>query len=183
LRIVGKKLLSYQEIGSTSDEAKRMIAKGASEGLVVVADSQTNGRGKPGNSWFSPLGLGLYLSAVIKPLRSPSDLGLITMVGAEAVVDVIKELTGLTPTIKKPNDVLMNGKKVAGILTERLADGHLIIGIGVNVNQQPAVFPADISATATSLLIETGDNLAIGTVQACLLAHLDDKYLEYLARI
>ena len=183
MRIVGKKIVSYEEIDSTSDEAKRLIAKGGSEGFVVVADSQTKGRGKPGNNWFSPPGVGLYFSLVIKPLRNPADLGLITMVGAKAVVDAIKELTGLTPTIKKPNDVLINGKKVAGILTERLANGHLIIGIGLNVNHQPAVFPENIAATATSLLIETGNNLAIEAVQACLLARLDDRYLEYLARI
>jgi len=183
LRIVGKKIVSYQEIDSTSDEAKRLIAKGRSEGLVVIADSQTNGRGKPGNSWFSPPGLGLYFSAVIKPLRSPSDLGLITMVGAEAVVVAIKELTGLTPTIKKPNDVLINGKKVAGILTERLADGHLIIGIGLNVNNEQAYFPKDIAGTATSLFIASGLKFKIDQVRDILLLAIDDKYLEYLARI
>ena len=183
MKIIGKKIIRYEIVDSTNDEAKRLIKHGEGEGVVVIAGCQTKGRGKPGSSWFSPQGEGLYLSAIVKPGRNVADLGLITFVVAEAVVAAIKSLTTIAATIKKPNDVLIDGKKVAGILVERLASGYLIIGIGLNVNNREESFPEDITQKATSLLIETGNNFEINQVFESLLSNLDDKYVEYLAKI
>lgn len=176
-----KKIIRYKEIDSTSDEAKRLIKKGALEGTVVVAGTQTKGRGKPGSGWFSPPDVGIYLSVILKPFKNPNDLSSITIIGAEAVVTTIEKLTGIKAEIKLPNDVLINGKKIAGILTERDSSGNLIIGIGVNINNPADSFPADL--TATSLKIETRKEYAIKGFIDSLLAELDREYLAYLGKI
>ncbi|MFC1568465.1 biotin--[acetyl-CoA-carboxylase] ligase [Candidatus Margulisiibacteriota bacterium] len=181
--IIGKQIINYQEIGSTNDEAKRLVKKGQGEGLVVVAQEQTAGRGKPGSRWFSPAGSGCYLSAVVKPFKNPQDLGPITLLGARAVVGAIAELTGLQAVIKPPNDVLLRAKKISGVLVERLATGEVIIGIGVNVGNPAGSFPDDIKDSATSLLIESKKRFGLKEVSAILLARLDQEYLAYLNEI
>src|SRR3989339_1403747 len=119
--VIGNKILRFNNLDSTSDEARRLIDGGkAVEGLVIIADQQTKGRGKPGSNWFSAPCLGLYLSVVLKPYKNPNDLSPLTLLVAQVVVRAIKEYTGLSATIKLPNDVLLNGKKVCGILLERL---------------------------------------------------------------
>ena len=180
MKIIGKKIISYKEIDSTNDEAKRLIKKGLGEGAVVVARAQTKGRGKPGSSWFSPAGLGIYLSVIVKPFKDPKELAPITLLGAQAVVKTIGGLTKLTAQIKQPNDVLLNGKKISGILVERLASGYLIIGIGFNINQTADSWPAELGDQATSLKIETGKEFNLPEVAALLLDELDQLYLAYL---
>jgi BirA family biotin operon repressor/biotin-[acetyl-CoA-carboxylase] ligase len=160
-----------------------LIAQGAGEGIVVTADTQTKGRGKPGRSWFSAPKIGLYLSIILKPRLNPNDLATITLLGAKAVVNLIKDTTDLEATIKPPNDVLLNGKKICGILTERLSSGEVIIGLGLNANNPAGSFPDDISQTATSLLIETGQTFALDQLQNALLKQLDSEYLAYLKGI
>jgi BirA family biotin operon repressor/biotin-[acetyl-CoA-carboxylase] ligase len=181
--IIGKKTIYYKEIDSTNDEAKRLIKKGAGEGLVVVADSQTAGRGKPGSSWFSPPGAGVYLSAIIKPFKNPQDLGSITQLGARAAASAIRKTIGLMPEIKLPNDVILKGKKVCGILVERTASGHLIIGIGIDLNNPAGSFPSELKNTATSLKIESGKDHDLEEFIRVLLAELDREYLAYLNEI
>jgi len=175
------KIIHYKQIDSTNDQAKRLIQKGASTGMVVLADEQTKGRGKPGSSWYSPSGVAVYLSAIFKPDKDPLDLSLITISAAKAVVGTIDKITKIKATIKKPNDVLVNGKKVCGILTERLASGHLIIGIGVNVNNEKESFPKELNAT--SLIIESGKNYNLEDFVDELLASLNKEYLAYLSNI
>jgi BirA family biotin operon repressor/biotin-[acetyl-CoA-carboxylase] ligase len=179
-KIIGNKILHYAEIDSTNDEAKRLIGKGLSEGTVIVADAQTKGRGKPGSSWFSPKGDGLYLSAIVCPYKNPQELASLTLVVAKAVVQAIADITGLTAEIKPPNDVLINGKKVCGILLERIAGGEIIIGIGVNVNNPVDSFREDISQCATSLCIETGRQHDINCLIDKILEELNVSYLAYL---
>ncbi|MDI6731687.1 MAG: biotin--[acetyl-CoA-carboxylase] ligase, partial [Candidatus Margulisbacteria bacterium] len=133
-RIIGKQIFRYKRIDSTNDEAKRLIVKGVGEGALVIAKEQTKGRGKPGSKWYSPKQVGLYLSAIIKPYKNPPKLIALTKIAAEAVVASILETTGLSASIKLPNDVLVNEKKVCGILVERVRSGEVIIGIGINVN-------------------------------------------------
>ena len=181
--IIGKKVIRYKEIDSTNDEAKRLLGKGEGEGLVVMADSQSKGRGKPGSGWFSPAGSGVYLSAVVKPFKNPAELGPITLLGAKAVKNVIHELTGSDARIKPPNDVLIGEKKVCGILVERVASGHIIIGIGVNVNSMKESFPEDLRDSATSLRIESGREQSVPDFIKILVAELDKEYLAYLAKI
>ncbi|MFH1542362.1 MAG: biotin--[acetyl-CoA-carboxylase] ligase [bacterium] len=150
-------VIRYKSLDSTNDEAKRLISSdNPPEWTIIVADSQTKGRGKPGAGWYSPAEVGLYLSIIIKPDKAPQDLIPVTKKVAEAVVVTLATLATLaTPaTIKLPNDVLISGKKVCGILLERVVSGHLIIGIGLNVNNQPGSFPAELKDSATSLSIE-----------------------------
>jgi BirA family biotin operon repressor/biotin-[acetyl-CoA-carboxylase] ligase len=181
--IIGKEIISYQEIDSTNSEAKRLIKQGRGEGLVVVAEQQTAGRGKPGSAWYSPPGLGCYLSVVVKPFQNPPELAPVTLLGARAVVSTIKLLTGLPAAIKPPNDVLVRGRKVCGILVERLASGELIIGLGVNINNPEGSFPEAIKDTATSLLIESEERVDCKGFLSELLARLDQEYLAYLSEI
>ena len=180
--IIGKKIIFYPEIDSTSEEAKRLIKKGAGEGLVIVAEKQTSGRGKPGNQWYSPIG-GVYLSAVVKPFVNPKDISPITILGAQAALASILKIINIKGMIKLPNDVLIRQKKVGGVLVERLASGHLIIGIGVNINNEEGSFPEEIAKTATSFKIETGHKFTVKQVSQTLIEELDAQYLEYLNKV
>ncbi|MFH1683677.1 MAG: biotin--[acetyl-CoA-carboxylase] ligase [Candidatus Margulisiibacteriota bacterium] len=183
MKIIGKKIIHYREIDSTNDEAKRLIDKGLSEGAVIVADSQTKGRGKPGSSWFSLSKAGIYLSVIVKPHKNPKDIASITILGARAVINVIQQVAGLKAEIKLPNDVILNGKKVCGVLTERLASGHIIIGIGLNVNHLENSFPDELKDLATSLKIETRKSFDLREARDKLIRELDKEYLAYLNKI
>jgi BirA family biotin operon repressor/biotin-[acetyl-CoA-carboxylase] ligase len=182
-KIIGKKIIRHKEIDSTSDEARRLIKQGASEGTVIIAGSQTKGRGKPGSGWFSPPNYGIYLSVILRPFKNPKDLSSITIIGAKAVISMIQKEANLKAEIKLPNDVLINGKKVSGILTERDPSGNLIIGIGVNVNNPADSFPEDIKTTATSVMIEGGKDYNSEEFTRILIAELDQEYLAYLDKI
>lgn len=172
--IIGKKIIRYKIIDSTNDEAKRLINKGEGEGLVVVAQTQTRGRGKPGSVWLSPSG-NLYLSVVIKPYKNPKDLAPITLLGALAARAMIAKVSKLAAVIKWPNDLLLHGKKVAGILTERLAGGEIIVGIGLNVNTAPNGFASLAGAAKKKFFLPR--------CFKALLAELDREYLAYLAEV
>ena len=172
--LIGKKIVHFTEIDSTNDEARRLVKKGEGEGLVVVAESQTAGKGKPGAGWISPKG-NLYLSAVIKPHRSPKDLAPLTITAALAARAAIVKAANLPVVIKWPNDLLVRGKKTGGILTERLLSGHVIIGVGINLARHPA--------RATSLEHESGRQIDINGFTKLLLQELDKEYLAYLAKL
>ena len=178
--IIGKKTIHYQTVDSTNDEARRLIKQGEGEGLVVIAESQTAGRGKPGATWVSPPG-NLYLSAVVNPHRSQKDLAPLTLTAALAVRAAIARISGLPVTIKWPNDILIRGKKAGGILTERLVAGSIIIGIGININCRIGLPSAD-NNSATSLSAETGQTYPIGELTALLLEELNNEYLAYLSK-
>lgn len=177
--IIGKKTIHYRTLDSTSDEARRLIKTGEGEGLVVIADRQTRGKGKPGSAWFSPPG-NLYLSAVIKPYKNYRQLSAVTLFSALAVRSAVVKLAKLPAVIKWPNDLRLRGKKTAGILTERLTSGHIIIGIGLNVNTTRRSFPAELRPTATSLRIETSRQYSLKTCASVLLSSLDEEYRVFL---
>jgi BirA family biotin operon repressor/biotin-[acetyl-CoA-carboxylase] ligase len=181
VRIIGKKLVRLPETDSTNDEVRRLIKQGAGEGLAVLAERQTRGKGKPGSVWFSPPG-NLYLSVVIKPHKNPGELSAVTLFGALAVRALIAKLTKLPAVIKWPNDLRLRGKKTAGILTERLASGHVIIGLGLNVNSTRRAFPPALRPTATSLRIETGKKYSLRACATLLLSLLDEEYRAFLAQ-
>ncbi len=170
--MIGKKLVHYEVIDSTNDEARRMVKQGEGEGLVVTAGSQTAGRGKPGARWFSPPG-NLYLSAVVKPRRDQKDIAPLTITAALAARTAIVRETELPVVIKWPNDILVRGKKAGGILTERLPSGHVIIGIGINLTQHPA--------SAAALDEEAGRPIDLKHFTDRLLLELEKEYLAYLA--
>jgi len=182
-KIIGKKVIHLEEIDSTNEEARRLIEKGEDEGVVVVADYQSEGRGKPGNRWYSEKGVGVYLSAIVRPFKNPKDLSSITLLGARAGIAAIMKVSGLQGKIKPPNDIMINDKKVGGVLVGRVSSGHLIIGIGINVNHKKESFPEEIKNRATSLKMECGKNISIGKFIEVLISELNREYLEYLRKV
>lgn len=180
--IIGKKLIRLRTVDSTNDEVRRQLALGAGEGLVVLAEEQTKGKGRPGKKWFSPRG-NLFLSAAVKPYKNPKELAPITLLGALAARQAVESKYKITVTIKWPNDLLIKGKKVGGVLVERLASGFLIIGIGLNLNTLAADFPPELKATATSLLVISGKKSRPETMANLVIKALDQEYLEYLRKI
>jgi len=159
-RRIGQVIHLFHVVDSTNDEAMALAARGALEGTVVIADAQERGRGRMGRSWTSPPGVGVYLSVILRPAIPPHDTPSLTLLGAVAVAEAIEEVTGLTAGVKWPNDLIVRGRKVGGILGEVAAEtSHLhyvVLGIGINVNQTEASFEGELRHTATSLRIETG---------------------------
>lgn len=146
----------------------------ASEWTVITAKKQTKGRGKPGSLWFSPPG-GLYFSIILKPRKNPEELAPFTLMTAEAIVSVVKRECNLAPDIKLPNDILINSKKVCGILTEKAGDS-LIVGVGLNLNIND--IPEELNAT--SLLLECKKNFDLKHFLFEIIDELKKKYLNLL---
>ena len=179
-RIVGKRLLFFQEISSTMDEAARQAESGADEGTVVVTESQTAGRGRHGRGWVSHEG-NLYFSVLFRPTLEA--LPLISILAGVATVRAIRTTTGSDPQIKWPNDVMLGGKKIAGILVESVVQGdtvaYAVLGIGINVNLDAEAL-ADIGDFASSLNAAIGQPVAREDVLRQLLHDLDGLYLQAL---
>jgi BirA family biotin operon repressor/biotin-[acetyl-CoA-carboxylase] ligase len=156
---LGQTLEAHDELPSTSDRAKELADDGADHGTVVVAESQTAGRGRRGRVWASPARRNLYFSVVLRPDLPPSRAPEITLVASVAICDALRQ-AGVDAGIKWPNDVLASGKKIAGMLTELAAEPDrvqwVVLGVGVNVNARAEDFPEDLRAEATSILIERG---------------------------
>jgi BirA family biotin operon repressor/biotin-[acetyl-CoA-carboxylase] ligase len=163
----------YSEIGSTNDIAGACADKGDDEGLVVLADRQTAGRGRLGRSWVSPSGAGIYVSVVLRPNAAAARL--VTIAAGVAVSDGIASATGLSTHVKWPNDIQVSNRKLAGILAEGSAS-HVVLGIGINV--QPAAYPPDVAARATSIEAELGRSVDRGVVLAECLAALASRYRD-----
>lgn len=155
-------ILYFDSIDSTNNEIKRQAEAGAGEGLLVISERQTAGRGRRGRTWESPAGSGIWMSFLLKPEISPEKAPMITIIAAMACAKVINSVTGLRAGIKWPNDIVVNGRKLTGILTEMSAEpecvNYVVVGIGINANM--TVFPEDICATATSLAIESGHKVS-----------------------
>lgn len=162
---------------STMDAASALAHAGAPHGVVVVADEQTAGRGRRGASWASPAGAGLYLSFVARPT---SAVPMLTLGAGVGVRDGIVAATGLAADLKWPNDLMAGRRKLAGILAEGISIGTaaqaVIIGVGINV--QPAAYPPDVSARATSLERELGRSIDRGSLLAAVLAGLWDRLVQ-----
>jgi BirA family transcriptional regulator, biotin operon repressor / biotin---[acetyl-CoA-carboxylase] ligase len=173
LGVFGHRVLWYPEVGSTNDIACVFAERNVDEGLVVIADRQTAGRGRLGRSWASPVGAGIYASVVLRP--SSTVASLLTIAAGVAVAEGIAAATGLSAHVKWPNDVHVSGRKLAGILAEG-AVSHVVLGFGINV--QPAAYPADVAARATSIESELGRPVDRGLVLAECLAALASRYRE-----
>jgi len=182
---VGSRLLCPDSIDSTNTEAKRRAAQGAEEGLVVLSCHQSAGRGRAGRSFHSPAGLGLYLSALLRPKLPPEAVVNFTAWTAVAVCDAIEAACGVRPQIKWTNDLVLNGKKLCGILTELGLDqktgalDYLVVGVGINVNHTPADFPEEIRSIATSLSMELGRPVDHAGLAAQVIAALDRLYARF----
>ncbi len=174
---VGQVIHAYEELGSTNDRAKELADEGAEHGEVVVAETQTAGRGRRGRPWVSPPHRNLYFSVVLRPDLPPSRAPELTLVASVAVCDALR-LAGVDAGIKWPNDVLASGKKIAGILTELAAEPDrvhwVVIGVGVNVNARPEDFPAALRGEATSVLIERGQPAPRALFAAACLTALEE---------
>jgi BirA family biotin operon repressor/biotin-[acetyl-CoA-carboxylase] ligase len=149
----------YEELGSTNDRAKELADEGAEHGAVVIAESQTAGRGRRGRTWASPARKNLYFSVILRPELPPARAAELTLVGSIAICDALRQ-AGVYAGIKWPNDLLASGRKIAGILTELAAEPDrvhwVVLGAGVNVNARAEDFPEELRAEATSVLIERG---------------------------
>ncbi len=158
--LIGQRLVCSATTVSTNSDAFRLAENGAEEGTVVLSDCQSGGKGRLGRRWESPAGVNLYCSIILRPDLLPYEASQLTFLSAVAVADAIEGITGLAPTIKWPNDLLLEGRKVAGLLNEMSAEtdrvGFVILGIGVNVNMTEDRFPSDLRSPATSLRIASG---------------------------
>jgi BirA family biotin operon repressor/biotin-[acetyl-CoA-carboxylase] ligase len=152
--LIGKEIHHFAGVTSTNDVAKKLAVEGAEEGTVVIAETQTDGRGRVGRGWFSPRG-GVWFSTILRPKVSPEDALKLTLTTAVAVARVIRKTLRLNSEIKWPNDVLIEGKKVCGILTEMSTSGKVvdfvILGVGINANVNIDSFPAHLRNSVTSL--------------------------------
>jgi len=174
-QFAGQNVVYWPQIGSTNDEAKRLAQNGAPEGTLVIADHQTSGRGRLDRRWESPPGSSLLMSLLFRPELAPRQAQRLTMICGLAVLDAVEQETGLRLGLKWPNDVLVNGAKVAGILTELGLSGdqvdYVVVGIGLNVNLEPTQLPGDLLMPATSLSEASGREVArLPLLQAFLLA-------------
>jgi len=184
-RRIGSRLVCLRETESTNAVAFRLAEEGAPEGTVVTADAQTAGKGRLGRVWISPPGVNLYLSVVLRPLISPVAACQLTFLSVVAVARAIEACTTLAPQIKWPNDILIAGKKVAGLLNEMNAEtekvNFVVLGIGVNLNMRHSQLGAGVRHPATSLLEEGGVEVDREAFARALLRELDQLYDRFLA--
>ena len=160
-RLIGRgPIFHFRQTDNTNNQAKALAYEGAPEGALVIAEEQSQGRGRRGRTWFSPHSQGIYATVILRPLIPLSETPKLTLLAAVAAAEALETQTGLPIRIKWPNDILANGRKLAGILTEigteMDAVDFAVIGMGLNVNVPQASFPSDLRYPATSILIETG---------------------------
>ena len=185
-RLLGHPLHFFDTIDSTNTSAARLAREDAAEGTVVIADAQSGGKGRLGRSWVSPPGVNLYLSVILRPRKPASAAPQLSLLASVAVAETIVQQTQLVPAIKWPNDVLVSGKKVCGILTEMQTNGSqlrsVIVGIGVNINAPLTSFPEELQGKASSLFLMRGEPVDRATFAVSLLTHLEKLYVLWLEK-
>ena len=165
---------------TVAESTQRLLPRDAPEGAVVVADEQTEGRGRLGRRWEAPRGTSLLFSIVLTPRVEPERLPELSVVAGRAVATAVAAVTGLSPEVKFPNDVLVGGRKVAGVLAEA-SEGHVVLGVGVNVNQAESELPAAPRTPATSLRLELGHDIDRCELLVSVLVELERAYDEWVA--
>jgi BirA family biotin operon repressor/biotin-[acetyl-CoA-carboxylase] ligase len=178
--IIGKRIICLECIDSTNSFACEVLAKDNQDGIVILSEEQTRGKGRFGRRWFSPKGKCILCSVILRKVPSYEHSPYITIIGTLSVVSAITSITGLSPLVKFPNDIVINGRKVAGVLVEskNWADSSpiFVLGIGVNVNIKKEDFPRTIHHTATSLYIESGETINRAVFTRRMLESLDHWY-------
>jgi BirA family biotin operon repressor/biotin-[acetyl-CoA-carboxylase] ligase len=178
----GKRIHHFFTVGSTNDVALELGQAGEPHGAVVIAEQQTAGRGRVGRSWHSEKSSGIYMTILLRPTITPVQAPLVTLVAGLAARDAVSEQTGLAADLRWPNDLLLNGKKLGGVLTEMHAEPDrvhfVVVGIGINVNHEQ--MPAAIASIATSLRIETGRAHSRTELLVGVLRRLDGYYDQFL---
>lgn len=181
-RIIGRDIRVYQSTNSTNDIIDKIARDGVAEGMVIFAESQTQGRGRLGRRWESPPGSGLWFSVLLRPRLPPQSATQLTVVTAVAVVRAIEQETGLRPQIKWPNDIVFGTRKAAGILIELRAEldriRHVVLGIGLNVSVGKDQWPTDLRDIATSLQEWTDKPIDRPALATRLLIELDRAYVR-----
>ncbi|MFC5714250.1 biotin--[acetyl-CoA-carboxylase] ligase [Thalassorhabdus alkalitolerans] len=182
--IMGAQVHYEKSVPSTQEVAHKLARDGAAEGTVIVADEQTKGKGRLGREWFSPPGTGLWFSLLLRPDIPPQQAPQLTLLTAVAVIEGIEEATGVKAEIKWPNDLLVQGRKIAGILTEMQSEPDrvqaVIVGVGINVNQEKSSLPEDLQSIATSLAIEKGTPFHRADVLTSVLKRYEYWYQHFL---
>ncbi len=191
----GQKIYYYDEIDSTNIKARTLGEEGALHGTLVVSDRQVAGKGRRGRTWESPKGMSIYMTLLLRPEIAPPKASMLTLVMAQSVAEGIEQVTTDTSIaevnsctantaigIKWPNDIVMNRKKVCGILTEMSTEidyiNYVVIGVGINVNQK--VFEGELADKATSLLIESGDMVKRAALIAAIMERFEENYAIFL---
>lgn len=181
---VGQEIEYFEQTDSTNSRIRQFAEEGRKEGLLAVAEEQTGGRGRRGRAWVSPPGEGIWMSLLLRPQIEPYKASMITIVAALAMAKTVEEVTGLSADIKWPNDIVVNGKKVCGILTEMSAEieevHYVIVGVGINANIME--FPEDIQDVATSLALECGEKIERAKVIAIFCKHFECYYEKFLEK-
>jgi BirA family biotin operon repressor/biotin-[acetyl-CoA-carboxylase] ligase len=184
-KIIGRDIQVFEQTTSTNDVMEKLARDGVKEGVVIFAESQTKGRGRLGRKWISPECKGLWFSVLLRPDLRPQETTQLTVASATALRRAIFSETNLKAEIKWPNDLLIGGKKVAGILTELSAEldrvRHVILGVGVDVNLGAGEFPSELRKSATSLKIESGRTIERAELAAAILRELDGDYSRICA--
>lgn len=183
-RYIGQGEIRYfDETDSTNLQAKAMAAAGAPEGTLIIAEEQTAGRGRRGRNWFSPPGAGIYMSLIIRPAILPQEAPRFALLTAAAVAEAVKEITLLEARIKWPNDILVGGRKLGGILTEVSMDmdrvEYMIVGLGLNVNMAREAFPPDLKEIGTSIRAEANRSFPRVPLVRRILERFEETYEEY----
>lgn len=179
-RWLGRSIVYMHETTSTNDVAKKLAHDGVSEGTIVLTEHQIAGRGRMGRKWFSPPGVGIYMSVVLRPKLPPQKVPQLTMMAAVATCEGLQYATELPIKLKWPNDIMIHNRKVGGILVEGQACADMlafaVLGVGINVNTPREAFPPDIRELASSLAIEAGRKFSRVDVLIALLTTLEDWY-------
>ena len=178
----GQEVVFFPETGSTNEEARLLAGQGAVHGTLVVADSQTVGKGRRGRSWHTSKSTSIAMSLILKPKLEAEYASMLTLLQAMAVADTVEEICGLKARIKWPNDILVNEKKVCGILTElnleKTEISSIIIGTGINVNQES--FPEEIAEIATSLKMETKESQSRAKLIGRINEHFEGYFEQFM---
>jgi BirA family biotin operon repressor/biotin-[acetyl-CoA-carboxylase] ligase len=180
--ILGREVLCYAEITSTNDIAIELAGKDAKEGTLVIADSQTKGRGRLDRKWVASAGTSILASLILRPAIELSQVNRIVLITTISIIHAIRNVANLHALIKWPNDIVINDKKAAGILaeskTEKNSLSFVVVGFGINVNIQKGSFPEEIADIATSLSIETGREVSRVYLLQEVLRQIESRYLR-----
>ena len=175
----------FADVTSTNDRALEMARAGAPSATVVIADRQTTGRGRQGRGWYSPSGCNLYASIIHRSRLRPSELGGLTLDVATAMATALEDHCGLRPQLKWPNDLLVSGRKIAGILTELHPDLEgaagpvVVVGLGLNVNLQEEDLPSELQGIATSVVMESGERRSLDVLGELVARRVIEKLQGY----
>lgn len=182
-KYIGQNIIHFDTIDSTNTKAKELAAQGEVDGTLIISEEQSLGRGRLGRQWCSPKYKGIWMSLILKPDIDPLNASNITLIAAAAVHEAFKSFN-INTQIKWPNDIILNNKKLCGILTEMSSElnqiNYLVLGIGVNVNTSHEEFPEELKNIATSILVETKEIFSRKKLIAAILNYFEDFYEQFL---